>query len=72
MKKVINYYHNNVSDKDKLRMQQIAGINIEAGIKMDVSLVNIGLDARKEEAKRKCAERRARREAKKNEKIVDK
>lgn len=61
-RKIVNILHNNISNEEKLRINKLLGFNVERGIEMDASLVNIGLDDRKAQAKKKCAERRKRRE----------
>lgn len=66
-RKLINFMHNNVSDADKLKAQQLTDFNLERGIELDASLAKVGLEQRKAEARRKCAERRAKREAQENE-----
>ncbi len=61
-KKSVNHIHNNISNKEKERIGKLL-MRSEA-IDLEVSLVSVGLDKRKAEAKRKCEERRKKREAK--------
>ena len=39
-RKLINFMHNNVSDADKLKVQQLTDFNLERGIELDASLAN--------------------------------
>lgn len=62
-----NFWDCNVSNKTKKAVAEALGSELDRQTEMDVKMASVGIDERREEAKRKCAERRAKREALKSQ-----
>jgi len=57
----------NVSNKTKAAVAKALGSELDRQTEMDVKMASVGVDQRREDAKRKCAERRAKRDALKSQ-----
>ena len=53
----------NVSNKTKSAVAKALGSELDRQTEMDLKMAALGIDQRREDAKRKCAERRAKRDA---------
>lgn len=62
MSKESNFWDNNISPKHKKRVADALGIDVFRIVEMDMKLADVGKNKRIEEAKRKCAEKWAKRE----------
>jgi hypothetical protein len=66
MSKAGNIWENNISAKHKKRVADALGIDVFRIVEMDMKLAGVGRDERIDEAKRKCAEKWAKREERLN------
>ena len=63
MNKSDNHWENNVSEEKKRRIAAALGTAIDRQLEMESKLAELGRESRIDEAKRKCAEKRAKRDA---------
>jgi hypothetical protein len=61
------YWDCNVSNKTKIAVAKALGSELDRQTEIDLKMAIVGIDQRREEAKRKCAERHAKRDALKSQ-----
>ena len=66
MSKEANFWENHISNKHKNGVAEALGLDVVRIIEMDLKLASVGKDKRIDDARRKCAEKWARRDAEQN------
>lgn len=69
MSKEGNYWENNVSAKHKKKVADALGMDVARVVEMDIKLAEFGRDQRIDQAKKKCAEKWAKKQADKSNQI---